>query len=1107
MIRAIILMLAVSSGMVISGRPISPDAAMRAAEEFFGKHNQPSKPLKVHSFDSDAEKSVAQPYYIFNSPADDGGFVIIGGDDRLQRVLGYSDTGSLTPDNIPPQLADLLGQYVAKVDSIDGGGTHPSWSAPARDNNDEGVLLETVNWGQAEPYNILMGSTQDGQHYPAGCVATAAAIVMKYHNWPTTGRRKHKVKSNRFIDFGALTFDWHLMDDLYVNDVLNDDAAKEISKLMKAVGRSIDTNYGVNGSAANDALLGRTLFEYFRYSPDAQTIHAYNFTKEEWNDILHNEIDNNRPVIYGASSIVDGGHEFVCDGYKGSKYHINWGWDGAANGYFDLESLMGFNIAPSMTINISPDNSDVEDYSEVFIDSAHWTNIGDIYHPCGLNISTENIIPGEPFRVSLAQAEVLDKQYYCAIALAIVDENGVIKDFIYPYEENPYNGGLAKESIWIFDNELLYDVIDSNISSTDFGLIKVVTHCNKICETDRIQVVSRRINGPQEDGIWDFGFAEDKWKPVLGTLETPTSVPVKGASPKGATLSWTIDDGLEVAGLEDMGFVLRNGACHFSVYHGRGLCSVTSNDVNIETHPYNNGSQFIICPTENHYDLTVSFKPIADIKPVGIDIVAPGSLYSLMADYKLDEISDLTLTGNIDMRDLKFITENMLYLNRLDLSACKICAWHSCPENSIVRTDELVAWPNPILGSVTLTELRLPETLEYIGLQAISCSEVHILFLPASLSRMEGEFANFIYQSNAFCSLRLRCVYTENSTPFDMEDGAIHVTTFGRDDMSEYPTTLIVPKGSKQQYESAKGWNNFTEIVEMDSPAVFDTVIDGVRYIGVGDKAIVYNSYFYDIPEHLVLQDTIEFCGKKLPVKSIEHNTAFEGVWGRETPHLTYLTLNESLNYVNNNSFKVTGTDVIYALNRECIGDPDFSLGLFGVDNSINNYKRTKIYNPYMYRNIVCQNYDFDRRYDFYYPGGADLEESYDKEMWHYNIYPDKKIIEIVPLIEELSIDKVTIDGQESASQNFRYSYSSSAPEVIVDYTLHGRQSMSTRYTPDFNADVEDLIVEAADSFVTVYNLSGIEIYSGSMMDMPPLSAGIYILRRSDGTVTKFRIR
>jgi hypothetical protein len=52
--------------------------------------------------------------------------------------------------------------------------------------------------------------------------------------------------------------------------------------------------------------------------------------------MIYKEMAEERPVLYGGSSI-SGGHRFIIDGYDGKGlFHMNWGWGGMSDGYFVL---------------------------------------------------------------------------------------------------------------------------------------------------------------------------------------------------------------------------------------------------------------------------------------------------------------------------------------------------------------------------------------------------------------------------------------------------------------------------------------------------------------------------------------------------------------------------------------------------------------------------------------------------------------------------------------------------------------------------------------------------------------------------------------------------
>ena len=94
-------------------------------------------------------------------------------------------------------------------------------------------------------------------------------------------------------------------------------------------------------------------------------------------DLIYNELVANRPVALGGQS-TGGGHSFICDGYKydnADYFHINWGWAGSSDGYFQLSVLQpweqgiggsstldGFSFGQDAVIGIQPPVDGNADY-------------------------------------------------------------------------------------------------------------------------------------------------------------------------------------------------------------------------------------------------------------------------------------------------------------------------------------------------------------------------------------------------------------------------------------------------------------------------------------------------------------------------------------------------------------------------------------------------------------------------------------------------------------------------------------------------------------------------------------------------------------------------
>ncbi|MDE5571984.1 MAG: Ig-like domain-containing protein, partial [Prevotella sp.] len=83
-------------------------------------------------------------------------------------------------------------------------------------------------------------------------------------------------------------------------------------------------------------------------------------------------------------------------------------------------------------------------------------------------------------------------------------------------------------------------------------------------------------------------------------------------------------------------------------------------------------------------------------------------------------------------------------------------------------------------------------------------------------------------------------------------------------------------------------------------------------------------------------------------------------------------------------------------------------------------------------------------------------------EMWDYQHHRADRRVVIAPAIKDIVIDMVTINGETVVPTNDIYYYytpnnnDTDNLDVVIDYTLHGRQTMTTHYDKDFNASLPD---------------------------------------------------
>lgn len=312
------------------------DALLKARQFMPGKSfEQPQKPNRAPARDGKIENPA---YYVFNA-TDNEGFVIISADDRTEAILGYSDNGSFDQDNMPSNVKAWFEYYEQSIRSL---GDAPAQAPQQRASRAAIEPLIKTKWNQSNPYNLQC--PMDGEERSiTGCIATAIAQVMFYHKWPaaTSQDIPAYTTTTKAINVEALpatTFKWNLMKYEYQNDAVGD-TANAVAELMRYCGQISMMDYTSEESSAN--INTANLINHFNYSKNTrQTAREY-YSNNQWEDLVYNEIANNRPVAYSGLAIdTKSAHEFICDGYDGNGlFHINWGWGGHYDGYFLLSDL------------------------------------------------------------------------------------------------------------------------------------------------------------------------------------------------------------------------------------------------------------------------------------------------------------------------------------------------------------------------------------------------------------------------------------------------------------------------------------------------------------------------------------------------------------------------------------------------------------------------------------------------------------------------------------------------------------------------------------------------------------------------------------------------
>ena len=202
-------------------------------------------------------------------------------------------------------------------------------------------LIQT-QWGQAAPYNMFCPKESlAGPNSLAGCGALAMAQVMRYLQEPSVSPKGEK-------------YQWDLMP----QRPSTPEEARAIARLVTDCGVNAFTAYGKNSSGTNPFNVLCAMKKCFGLNPYIYIIMREQYPGDEgrrlWQRLIMDELQGGRPVMMVAQKDNDvrSGHIFIIDGVRGSRVHVNFGWDGKGDGYYALDDLGGFNINQSAIIGI-----------------------------------------------------------------------------------------------------------------------------------------------------------------------------------------------------------------------------------------------------------------------------------------------------------------------------------------------------------------------------------------------------------------------------------------------------------------------------------------------------------------------------------------------------------------------------------------------------------------------------------------------------------------------------------------------------------------------------------------------------------------------------------
>ena len=199
--------------------------------------------------------------------------------------------------------------------------------------------LLTTTWDQGSPYNdkfpIIKDQYGNDMKAWAGCVQTAMGQVMRYYEYPKKGEGVATTTWNTESVKAILnkSYNWTNMPTV-LDGTTPEYMRDEVAYFMRDLGIVNQARLESSGTSAGIPI--QEFVEYFQYSNKIMKMIRNTDNYTSFINILKEEVNNLRPVLLGFP-----GHLAVADGYNddnsGSYVHVNMGWGGHSNDFYNLD--------------------------------------------------------------------------------------------------------------------------------------------------------------------------------------------------------------------------------------------------------------------------------------------------------------------------------------------------------------------------------------------------------------------------------------------------------------------------------------------------------------------------------------------------------------------------------------------------------------------------------------------------------------------------------------------------------------------------------------------------------------------------------------------------
>ena len=888
--RLYFILISLMLTMAVMAEGIDRNAALLKAQKFM-----PGKEFTMGKTPARARAKAPQKsdaFYVFNAK-DNGGFVIVSGDDRTEDILCYSERGNLDVDQVPENMKWWLDELARQIEAL---GTSLE-AAPHRAPSAAIAPLIKSKWSQHAPYNYMCpdGNYVDydesgyntGNRCVTGCVATAMAQIMYYWKWPKTcpALDAYEVSTSKTLKaLPATTFKWDKMKDTYGWNETGT-SANAVAELMRYCGQAVHMWYSPSGSGA--AVSANVMASIFEYSPNSHDISRDNYSVSRWESIIYDELANQRPVLYDGGS-NSSAHQFIVDGYDGAGlFHFNWGWGGSSDCYGVLSLAdpygdgNGYQYGQGAIIGVKPaENGEVMmPFMYSWIDNR--TPVATYNRPASADNFTSVSLNGQVYaQYTLEPTSSLDVEMGWGLfqddrMLQLLDSKTMTFEAssrwgnYYAYDASASFGtGLAdgtyelshvyrfsSDTEWepchLYGNRFLAEIKGNtlkvfvpNPDNMSFSVNSLTTSDEPIAnETVSVNVNITNTGESREEivSLWIQKPSDEQWTNI-----SKISCWVDLGKSYDVTTSFIPD----VAGIYQL--------------------KITS------------GS--------SEEALATTTIKVADSELVVVD----GITYRCIPDYRKAIVIN-------DGKNYHDISGDVTILQKVTASGvdCQVTR---------IADRAFEDWYQ--IASVTI-----PEGVTSIGNNAFAyCNNLNKVVLPSTVTRF-GE--NIFYYCNHLSAV---CSYIQN--PPAVSDYTFTTSRWNEQtqqyDLTPSPATLYVPVGTKAQYEALAGWKWFAGIEEGE---LLEATVGGLRYYystGNGKATVIQDASYQELTE-VSIPATVSIDGKSYRVIAIG-SSAFDNCW-----QLQSLTLAEGIETIGDRALSgLNITKLILPSTLKTIGEQAF---------------------------------------------------------------------------------------------------------------------------------------------------------------------------------------